>query len=70
MRWLTVFNFRRHAVLDRRSSMGKTAMSKCSGLNERMHRVLESVEELSWLDGEFTRRRPDKQTALVSDKKE
>ena len=40
------------------------------GLKVRMHLVLESEEELSWLDGEFARRRPDKQTALVSDRKE
>lgn len=36
---------------------------------DRLHRVLESEEERSHLDGEYTCRRPDRYTGAVSEKK-
>ena len=57
-----LFSFTRQGIPDKRSSIGKRAMPKVTVLVVTcgMRRVLESEEEQSCLDEEYTRKRPNR----------
>ena len=59
--WLSESNFTRQILPDKRSSFGKSVMSKCLVLTCAMRRVLELEEERRCTDGVYT-----KKTRLVN----